>query len=59
MLQHLLNCQLIDKIKLPVYFFTTTITTIPMTVTNTTVNAIPATDGETENVRTAIKTDVF
>ena len=42
MLQHLLNCQLIDRIKLPVHFFTTIITTIPMTVAKTTINAIPA-----------------
>ena len=53
MLQHPLNCQLIDRIKLPVYFFTTIITRIPMTVADTTNNAIPATDGAIENVCTA------
>ena len=44
---------MIDRIKLPVHFFTTSITTIPMTVAKTTINAIPAIDGEIENVRTA------
>ena len=49
MLHHLLNCQMIDRIKLPVYFFTTSITTTPMTI-DITINAIPETDEEMENV---------
>ena len=48
MLQHL-NCQLIDRIKLPVYFFTTNITTIPVIIAITKV-VITATDKEIENV---------
>ena len=54
MLHHLLNCQMIDRIKLPVYFFTTSITTIPKTIAIT-INAIPETDEEIENVHTANK----
>ena len=40
---------MIDRIKLPVYFFTTSITTTPMTI-DITINAIPETDEEVENV---------
>ena len=44
------NCQLIDKIKLPVHFFTTSITTIPVTIAITidaiAIDVIAATDEE-------------
>ena len=43
---------MIDRMKLPMHFFTSSITTIPVTIAIT-IDAIAATNEEIENVRTA------
>ena len=43
---------MVDRMKLPVHFFTSSITTIPVTIAIT-VDAIAGTDEGTENVCTA------
>ena len=44
---------MVDRMKLPVHFFTSTITTIPVTIAIT-IDAIAATNKEIENVCTEI-----